>query len=183
MRKEKETDSRNLNIKFLAIVIFAMVMPAVLTSYFGLSAHTVVSGSMEPGIEPGDVIVATQKKSTEVKVGDVVIFLDKKSWEIQAHRVVDKSIKNNVITFTTKGDANADADGPFEIGNSAPLRTSSLVIPNVGYLLNSLQQNQIRLATGFALLAVMALLIFTLQARKPRSENSSQPLSHELNER
>ena len=178
-----EPVKRKLNVTFLALVIIAMVTPAVLTSYFGLSAHTVVSASMEPEIEPGDVIVATQKTSTDVNVGDVVIFLDRKTWQVQAHRVINKSLKNNIYTFTTKGDSNSDADGPFEIVNTANLRISSIVIPNIGYALDSLQRNEVRLITGFLLLGIITVLIFTIQARKPKSQNSSQPLSHELNER
>jgi signal peptidase len=180
---QREHDQRKLNVTFLVLVITAMVLPAVLTSYFGLSAHTVVSGSMEPKIQPGDVIVASQKTSADVNVGDVVIFLDRKSWQVQAHRVINKSLKGNVFTFTTKGDANTDSDGPFEIINSAALRTSSLVIPNIGYAIDSFQSNQMRLFAGFALLGIITVLIFKVQTRKPRSENSSHLLSNELNKR
>ena len=182
-----EGNPRSLNLGFLLLVLLAMVLPAVFTSYFGLSANTVVSGSMRPQIEPGDVIIAKQKTSADVRVGDVVIFLDRKTWLVQAHRVVEKSTKNQVITFKTKGDANSDADGPFEIGAAAPLRTSTMVLPNIGYALTALQRSDVRTGIGISLLTIMVILIFSGQGRRSKRDlvrqNSDQPLSPELNER
>jgi signal peptidase len=183
----KEIPARNINVAFLLLVLLAMVMPALLTSYFGLSANTVVSGSMRPDIEPGDVIIAKQKVSADVRIGDVVIFLDRKTWEVQAHRVIAKKLENGIFTFTTQGDANSEPDSPFEIGASAPLRTSSAIIPNVGYTLSAMQRSDVRIYTGIALLAIMVFLIFGLQGRRkegePTTEDSSHILSSELDER
>jgi signal peptidase len=184
---KSEIDSRGINMGFLFFVLLAMVLPAIFTSYFGLSANTVVSGSMRPDIEPGDVIIATQKSSSDVRIGDVVIFLDRKTWQVQAHRVIEKKTKDEVNTFTTKGDANSEADGPFEIGASAPLRTTSIVLPNIGYALNTLQRGDVRAGIGITLLAIMTILIFGSENQKARrsrkNQDSAQPLSPELNER
>ncbi len=184
---KKETPARNINVAFLLLVLLAMVMPALLTSYFGLSANTVVSGSMRPDIEPGDVIIAKQKVSADVRLGDVVIFLDRKTWEVQAHRVISKKLDKGIFTFTTQGDANSEPDSPFEIGSSAPLRTSSVVIPNIGYTLSAMQRSDVRIFIGFALLGIMVFLIFGLQGRRkerePKIEDSSHILSTELDER
>ena len=183
----KEIPTRNINVAFLALVLLAMVLPALMTSYFGLSANTVVSGSMRPDIEPGDVIIAKQKVSSDVRIGDVVIFLDRKTWEVQAHRVISKKLDKGILTFTTQGDANNEPDSPFEIGASAPLRTSSIVIPNIGYTLSAMQRTDIRIYTGIALLTAMIFLVFGLQGRsresKPKTQDSSHILSSELDER
>ena len=71
---------------------------------FGFSAAVVVTGSMSPAIEPGDLVVC--RRSADYAVGDVITFRSGAS--LVTHRIVG-SAENGYIT---QGDANkvADAD-------------------------------------------------------------------------
>lgn len=66
---------------------------------FGMSFLVVVTGSMEPEIETGELIVI--KEIDKYKIGDIVTYVDQDNFLI-THRIVDLKDKNMV----TKGDNN-----------------------------------------------------------------------------
>lgn len=76
---------------------------------FGFRPYTVLSGSMEPNIQIGDMVVSKQVSEEQVKVGDVITFEDEKGVTV-THRVVDIIIKDGKKLYQTKGDNNNTKD-------------------------------------------------------------------------
>lgn len=82
---------------------------------FGYGAAIVMSGSMSPALNVGDLVIVkdvSEENGTgqeDLSVGDVVIFEDGDSFVI--HRVIEKN--DSERTFTTKGDYNNSADAPI----------------------------------------------------------------------
>ena len=74
---------------------------------FGYGAAVVLSGSMEPELSAGDLIIV--KKTENYKQNDIVVFQDEKS--LVVHRIIEVDGE----TITTKGDANKAADEPISI--------------------------------------------------------------------
>jgi signal peptidase len=74
----------------------------------GFSPLIVLTGSMEPAIDSGDLIIVRQIDSADVAVGDIIAFFDpaSDSDSIVTHRVTDISSEGDTLAFTTKGDAN-----------------------------------------------------------------------------
>ncbi len=72
---------------------------------FGYTFFEIISGSMSPTIEKGDMILV--KLDTNYKVGDIVSYKENDS--IITHRIVEK--KGN--SYITKGDANNTVDNPI----------------------------------------------------------------------
>ena len=70
---------------------------------FGVGASVVLSGSMEPALSVGDLLIFTEEKNYEV--GDVVVYQSGRT------PVVHRIIALDAETFTTQGDANNTADG------------------------------------------------------------------------
>ncbi len=89
----------------------------------GYGASVVVSGSMEPTLSIGDMVIV--KKTKDVKVGDIVVFQSGNILVI--HTVIE--VGDGVIV--TKGDANNVDDG--EIALSAVKGKMVFAIPKVGY--------------------------------------------------
>jgi len=71
---------------------------------FGFSPLIVLSGSMEPAIYPGDVVVIHEQAAGKYKVGDVATYLTGKT--AFTHRIISE--ENGV--YTLKGDNNNVAD-------------------------------------------------------------------------
>ena len=81
----------------------AIAVPGLL----GFHPLTVLSGSMEPAIHTGDVVVAQEISALEARIGDVVVFRDPDDQRILiTHRVRAIRVASGVVHFTTKGDAN-----------------------------------------------------------------------------
>ena len=87
----------------------------------------ILSGSMEPELSPGDVVIVSDAAS--VGVGDVITFSDGSAVPI-THRVV------GVVDgqFVTKGDANENADSA-PVDPSAVLGRVVITIPVLGHVI------------------------------------------------
>lgn len=106
----------------LLLLVFAVgiyVFISVLTSgskvpsIFGYSFLKVSSGSMEPELETGTVIIVKKIKADAVKEGDIICFYsrDPQIFGIpNTHRVSEIGEENGERVFITKGDANHIAD-------------------------------------------------------------------------
>jgi signal peptidase I len=69
--------------------------------------HTDLTGSMEPTISPGDVVINEEIKPMNAEVGDIVTFRDPEDQSKElTHRVVAIKRKGLHLWFTTQGDAN-----------------------------------------------------------------------------
>ncbi len=76
-------------------------------SLFNFRLFTVVSGSMEPKYNIGDVLVAVETKPEDVKIGDAVSYLGTKRElkdKVVTHQVIDiEKDKDGKYLFHTKG--------------------------------------------------------------------------------
>lgn len=79
-------------------------------SLFGYSSYIVVSGSMEPSIKVGDLVVIKQANESELDENDIITFSDE-SGNIVTHRIISINYdKNGKKQYQTKGDNNNSAD-------------------------------------------------------------------------
>ena len=85
----------------------------------GYSPLFVLTDSMYPEIESGDLIICEVVDAEDVKVRDVIAFFDPagNGTSVVTHRVIDIFEKDGQIYFTTQGDANNTADSKPVPGN------------------------------------------------------------------
>jgi signal peptidase len=90
---------------------FVLVLSVMLPNLFGMRDLTVLSGSMEPTIHTGDVVVEHEIHPLDAQIGDVVSFKDPEDPSILiTHRVQDIQVHKGVVAFVTKGDANTGVE-------------------------------------------------------------------------
>jgi signal peptidase len=93
-----------------AIMIAGALLTLILAGplLLGDHPHTDLSGSMEPTISPGDVVMDEQISPTEAEVGDIVTFRDpEEESKLLTHRVVGiRRLNDGRFAFVTQGDAN-----------------------------------------------------------------------------
>lgn len=75
---------------------------------FGYMGYMVVSGSMKPSINVGDVIIVKQT-TKNLEVGNIITFLDDSN-NVVTHRIVNIVLKDNKTFYQTKGDNNNSSD-------------------------------------------------------------------------
>jgi signal peptidase I len=73
---------------------------------FGFHNFIEMSGSMEPTVHVGDVVIDRSISPLDVRVGDVITFRDPQDQsKLITHRVHDIHVRAGYVRFTTKGDA------------------------------------------------------------------------------
>ena len=97
----------------LAACLLAFLFLAVGPHLLGYRTSTMLTGSMAPGIEPGDVVVTVPKPATDLEVGDVITYqIPVEDHRVETHRVTEVKHQGGEVVFRTKGDAN-DNDDPW----------------------------------------------------------------------
>jgi signal peptidase len=94
------------------IGVFGGLFLSVTVPYvFGSRSLTVLSGSMEPTLHVGDVVVVQQVLPLDVRVGDIVTFRDPTDpSRLITHRVRQIGVEGRHVGFVTKGDANTSVE-------------------------------------------------------------------------
>lgn len=119
----------------------------------------VESGSMEPAIMTGSLVVVVPQKSYQLS--DVITFESTGADVPTTHRIVNIEDKEGTLWFTTKGDANEEADTAITPLNSV-IGKVSVAVPYIGFILDFARQ-----PLGFAFLIVLpALLIIVGEIEK-----------------
>lgn len=91
----------------LVVAVIGMVFMWFAYGLFPVYPSVVLTGSMRPYLNPGDLIVSI-KNTGSIREGDVIEFRRDDMWV--AHRVLEVRRAGNHRFFVTKGDANAIAD-------------------------------------------------------------------------
>jgi signal peptidase len=126
---------------------------------FGGMPMVVLSGSMQPRLVPGDVVIAAHTDPHALKSGTVIVFREPGNGRLVVHRLVRITSSGELVT---KGDAN-----PTEDSTLVPLANvvgvARLRVPAVGLASFWWQTGDRLRALGAALAILMLLLI----ARSP----------------
>jgi signal peptidase I len=122
-------------IQWLLIIAISLLALYILNSSFNLStkyqSFVVQSGSMEPSIMTGDIIVVKQKD--KYYPNETITFYNN-SKQIVTHRISE--IENEL--YSTKGDANRAGDDD-QISKNQVIGKVILVIPKLGFLVSIAQ--------------------------------------------
>ena len=105
-------------IALIALVIFLFVvrLSGNSPSIFGYHVLRVSSGSMEPTLMKGDVILVKKTPPNEIRNGDIVTYKSREGvmeGQLITHRVVaEPDVKNGTYYFQTQGDVAGAALDP-----------------------------------------------------------------------
>jgi len=151
----------NLGTAILVMLIVAAAL-TFLAPRFGWSVDAVFSGSMEPQIKVGSVIITRPVEPETIKVRDVITFNSPHRDIPITHRVV--AVEHNPdLYFMTKGDANEDAD-PITVSAQDVVGKVSLHLPYFGYI-----SQFIKTPLGFLLtLSIPGIIIIAMEIRNVR---------------
>ncbi|MDR5657351.1 signal peptidase I [Halodesulfurarchaeum sp. HSR-GB] len=155
------------------VVLLAIVIPFVIFAIPQVvgaeQSYVVLSGSMEPAVSPGDVVIVNAVPASAVEVGDVITYGGSQTSPPTTHRVIDIQQQDGELVFETKGDNNENADialtpastlrgKVMELPVSIPGNGHNLfVIPFIGYVAQFAQTQ-----LGFLLLVGIPLFLLAV---------------------
>lgn len=150
--------------EYLGYALMALLMVAAVLTYlaphFGWRVNAVLSGSMEPSLKVGSLVVSRPVDPETVLIGDVITFrLDQAAVPLVTHRV-DGIGHSSPLYFETRGDANKSPD-PFTVPARNLVGKIVLHIPYAGYATEFLKT-----PLGFVLgLLLPALIVIVMYLR------------------
>ncbi|MEL7567806.1 MAG: signal peptidase I [Dehalobacterium sp.] len=92
----------------LTLILKSYIYPDKVPDFMGYKPFIVLSGSMEPVIMTGDLIITKEIVPENIVVGDVISFRVDKD-VVVSHRVTEIQTEGG-LSFLTKGDANVGMD-------------------------------------------------------------------------
>lgn len=145
------TRTGRMAITILALLVALPGLLYVVPALAGAdAAFVVLSGSMVPLFDPGDVIFVDEVPTDSLAVGDVVTFRIRPGSEtLVTHRVLQVLDDGDAIRYRTQGDANEDPD-PWVVKQEMVVGTYRFHIPYWGLLMTL-----IRSRTGYFLFVLI----------------------------
>lgn len=102
---------------------------------FGYQIKTVLSGSMEPNIKTGSIIIVkTGGDATTFKENDIITFKATEN-RIVTHRIIDVVQKNGQTMYRMKGDSNKTKDMNLVLPQNVIGEYTNITIPYIGYFI------------------------------------------------
>lgn len=127
----------------LALVVLLGVMAILVPALAGATPMTVLTGSMEPNLPPGTLVIIKPTPTRDIRLGDVITYrITPTEPGVVTHRVT--AITDSATggqSFTTKGDNN-------EVADANPVKSTQVVgklwysIPWIGYVNNLVGSNR-----------------------------------------
>lgn len=121
-KKAKKNRLRNIfkiiTFPFIIIILLISIYVGYLKfikkendiNIFGYRFFAVVTGSMEPEYNIGDVIIVKNTLKENIKVGDVINYLSENGKDTITHRVTQIIQQDGKTFYKTKGDNNSSED-------------------------------------------------------------------------
>ncbi len=139
-------------IYYIVVLFIAVIAALLIISVFPITGNykilVVQSGSMEPTIQTGAIVVV--KPMQDYQIGDIITFSNPNDRnESITHRIYDMKINQGVPVYITKGDANEDPDS-WEILKKDVIGKMLLTVPFLGYAVDF-----VKTPLGFALIVIV----------------------------
>ena len=127
MRKAAEYLGFTIMVLLMAVAVFIYLAP-----HFDWRVNAVLSGSMEPELQVGSLVVTRPVAPETVVVGDIITF---RPVSVDEHMITHRVIgigQSSSLYFETKGDA-ADKPDPFSVPAQNLIGKVCFHAPHWGY--------------------------------------------------
>ncbi|MET0161219.1 MAG: signal peptidase I [Microbacteriaceae bacterium] len=160
-----------INAGIFALVAAIAALVLIIPAATGSVALTVLTGSMEPGLPPGSLVVVKPTDPADVRIGSIITY----QWEpgqptLVTHRVTEVvSNSDGTVTWTTQGDNN-DAPDPNPVTQEQLQGVVWYSLPLVGWVSNliagDLRPILVPVIGGALLVYAAVLVVQSLRGRK-----------------
>ena len=129
--KRRRRKIKDPALPWIGVAIVSVLLVFFSFGYLGVQPTIIYSGSMQPSMDVGDIVIITETPTDSIEVGDVIQY--RTGTANIVHRVYEKYEEGNTKLFITKGDANSGPDGtpilPEQITGKAVF-----TIPKIGWI-------------------------------------------------
>lgn len=167
MSQAKKVSKRLRSALFFAVAVIAALIPAILTSQYGFGFSPILTGSMQPSANPGDLFLTRLVPASSLQVGDIIAINNQITGTYYSHRINEMRMVNGAIRIITKGDANESPDrDPFMVSPVSEVSKTIKVIPKIGQPMVYMNTVQGRQSAATFLVVSNILALFVILFRK-----------------
>lgn len=116
----------------------------------------VISGSMEPGIMTGDLLIATKASAADLGVGDVVSLPSELTSHLVTHRIVAIEAAGDGFVATMKGDNNEFEDA-LDYHIAGDVWKPMMQVPGAGAVISRVTSPAVAIPLMIGLVALLGL--------------------------
>lgn len=142
---------------------------------FGYQTMTMLTGSMAPLINPGDIVVTMPVPTNEIRTGDIITYhIPVEDQRVETHRVTEVTTNpDGSITVQTKGDANNGIDPWLATINADTVDRHVATIPHVGAVIRALREPVILNTLMYGAPAVLVIgMLASIWGTKPETDEA-----------
>jgi signal peptidase len=162
---------RTVSTVLAVVAVAAFLFLAIGPRFLGYQTSTMLTGSMAPLINPGDVVVSVPTPVSSLRTGDIITYkIPVEDQRVETHRIVElKRSANGSTTLRTKGDANNGAD-PWQAtiqGDTVDVHKAT--VPYLGTAIRALREPAVLMALTYGAPAILVTILLAKIWRKAPS--------------
>lgn len=92
----------------ISLIIQAIIKTSETPNFLGIKTYVIISGSMEPNLQIGDIVIVKKVAQNELEKGDIISYRQGQS--VITHRIAEVIDKEGEVEYKTKGDNNNAED-------------------------------------------------------------------------
>ncbi|MDD7837373.1 signal peptidase I [Paenarthrobacter sp. AB444] len=180
LRRVAGAVARGIGVGLLVLGALVFLFLAIGPRVLGYQTSTMLTGSMSPLINPGDVVVTVPTPVQDVKVGDIITYhIPVEDQRVETHRIVEiTTTADGGVAVQTKGDANNGLDPWIATLQGKTVDKQVATIPYVGNAIRVLREPMVlnTLMYGAPAILVIGMLvsIWTKDPSKTAPEGAAQ---------
>lgn len=181
IRRVAGTVAKVIAVALLVLGALVFLFLAIGPRVFGYQTSTMLTGSMAPLINPGDVVVTVPTPIEDVKVGDIITYhIPVEDQRVETHRITEiTTTADGGVAVQTKGDANNGIDPWIATLQGKTVDKQVATIPYVGNAIRAIREPMVlnTLMYGAPAILVIGMLasIWTKDPSKSAPEGVAQP--------
>lgn len=156
------------SLVYLFVLVFLLLTVVVTMAISGWQPLAVVSGSMEPAVRAGSLVMVEPADPHVYFANPSILAYDDpaRPGSLVTHRVVSTaSDEAGAVFYTTKGDANGVADST-PVPHDSLVGVARMIIPFLGLPAMWLASGQLVMLGAFAALTLLALVGLTIRLQR-----------------
>lgn len=184
-RKNKENKfKKNINIIIyifllpiliynLSLIIQSVLKPYETPNFLGIKTYVIISGSMQPELKIGDIVVVKKITQEDLKVDDIISFRHGQS--VITHRISRIIEEDGERKYITKGDFNNAEDSESVTYNNIEGKVIRSV-PQFGKIALMLQD---KIVIIFLIIVLYIYLVYSGELKKKKMQRRMKRIDYE----
>lgn len=123
-----------INTLLVTYIILVSVLPAMLSSFFGIGVYASKVSHPYASISAGDLMITRQLLARDLRVNDVLLVRNADTWRLDARQVTARTKDATGTILTTVSTRGQSSTRQFSMSDTSKVFKVSTIVPKLGYV-------------------------------------------------